>query len=73
TTEDEYEQKQEHLIDGIRHTNSTSDILNQTKTLYYPSHARSDTDLLINLSSSSQNGLFYNNSNDTIKSINQTK
>ncbi|CAF3899413.1 unnamed protein product [Rotaria sordida] len=73
TKEDEHEQQQEHLINGIRHTNSTSDILNQTKTLYYSSHARSDTDLLINLSSSSQNGLFDNNSNDTIKSINQTK
>ncbi|CAF2496327.1 unnamed protein product [Rotaria sp. Silwood2] len=73
TKDDEHEQRQKHLIDEIRHTNSTSDILNQTTTFHQLSQAHSDTNLQINLSSLSQNEIFNKSYNDAIKTINETK
>jgi hypothetical protein len=77
TNDDEHEQ--DHLIDDARNTKNTRVSWNQPKAStptspYYLSHARSDTNLIINLSSPSPNELSTtNNNNTTIKSLNETK
>jgi len=73
------DQEDEHLIDEARNMNSTLDIWNHPVTSTpmspnYISHARSDTNLIINIPSSPPNEILNdNNDNDTIKSMNEAR
>jgi len=76
TINDEHEE--EHLIDETRNATSTTDIRNQPTTStptspYYLSHARSDTNLVINIPPTSQNEISKNNNNNIIKPLTETK
>ena len=79
TLDDEHDIEQENLIDAPRNTHIISDIFDQPSSStptspYYLSHARSDTNLIINLSTPLPNDTFnINNNAQTNKSFTQPK